>query len=174
MTKKANGDKLRKDAIREIQERVAQLDGAKDADALGYEIVEQEAEPTTSESIMPTKTKTARKGKTAPKKGQAQKNRKSGAPPLEAKPKKAPRTPKGGDVPKPLSCLGAARKVLGEHRKPMSAPEMIEKAAEKGYWRSPGGKTPAATLYAAIIREISKKGAAARFKKVDRGQFEAA
>lgn len=173
MTKKATSDKLRQDAIREIQQRVEALDGAKDADALGYEIVEQEAEPTTSESTMPTKTKTARKGKTAPKKGQAQKNRKSGAPPLEAKPKKAPRTPKG-DVPKPLSCLAAARKVLGEHRKPMSAPEIIERSAEKGYWKSPGGKTPAATLYAAIIREIAKKGADARFKKVDRGQFVAA
>jgi hypothetical protein len=33
------------------------------------------------------------------------------------------------------------------------------------------GKTPAATLYAAILREIQKKGSEARFKKVDRGQF---
>jgi len=30
------------------------------------------------------------------------------------------------------------------------------------------------TLYAAIIREIAKKGKHARFKKVDRGRFELA
>ena len=34
------------------------------------------------------------------------------------------------------------------------------------------GKTPSATLYAAIIREISKKGKDARFAKVDRGRFQ--
>ena len=43
--------------------------------------------------------------------------------------------------------------------------------AEKGLWSSPKGKTPHATLYAAILREINAKGKAARFKKVDRGQF---
>ena len=43
----------------------------------------------------------------------------------------------------------------------------------KGLWRSPGGKTPEATLYAAIIREIAAKGKAARFSKVERGLFAA-
>ena len=43
--------------------------------------------------------------------------------------------------------------------------------AAKGYWKSPGGKTPAATLYSAILRECQKKGKDARFKKVDRGRF---
>ena len=43
--------------------------------------------------------------------------------------------------------------------------------AAKGYWTSPGGQTPAATLYSALIREIAKKGAEARFVKVERGQF---
>jgi hypothetical protein len=41
----------------------------------------------------------------------------------------------------------------------------------KGLWTSPGGKTPHATLYASILREINTKGKDARFKKVDRGQF---
>jgi hypothetical protein len=36
---------------------------------------------------------------------------------------------------------------------------------------SQGGKTPANTLHAAIGSEIKKKGAAARFEKVGRGQF---
>ncbi len=45
--------------------------------------------------------------------------------------------------------------------------------AAKGYWKSPGGQTPASTLYAAIAREINTKGQDARFKKTDRGLFAA-
>jgi hypothetical protein len=41
----------------------------------------------------------------------------------------------------------------------------------KGYWTSPGGQTPHATLYAAILREINVKGPEARFAKTDRGRF---
>jgi hypothetical protein len=41
----------------------------------------------------------------------------------------------------------------------------------KGYWKSPGGKTPDRTLYSAILREIATKGKDARFKKTERGQF---
>ena len=43
--------------------------------------------------------------------------------------------------------------------------------SDKGYWKSPGGKTPHATLYSAILREIDAKGDAARFRKTDRGKF---
>ena len=43
---------------------------------------------------------------------------------------------------------------------------------EQGLWTSPAGKTPHATLYAAMLREINAKGADARFRKVERGQFE--
>jgi hypothetical protein len=43
--------------------------------------------------------------------------------------------------------------------------------ATQGLWTSPGGKTPAATLYSAIIREIKLKGGEARFRKVERGKF---
>jgi len=43
--------------------------------------------------------------------------------------------------------------------------------AAKGLWTSPGGQTPHALLYAAIMREINAKGDAARFAKVERGQF---
>jgi len=48
---------------------------------------------------------------------------------------------------------------------------MIEAVEAKGYWKSPGGKTPHATLYSAIIREIKLKGTEARFRKTDRGRF---
>jgi hypothetical protein len=53
----------------------------------------------------------------------------------------------------------------------MSCKEMIEAMAQKGYWTSPGGKTPAATLYAAILREVNAKGDGARFTKTEKGKF---
>jgi hypothetical protein len=70
-----------------------------------------------------------------------------------------------------LSALDAAAKVLGENKEPMNTKSMIEAMAAKGYWKSPGGKTPHATLYSAILREIDTKGSEARFKKADRGMF---
>lgn len=70
-----------------------------------------------------------------------------------------------------LSALDAAAKVLAESGAPMTAKTMIDAMASKGYWSSPRGQTPHATLYAAIIREINVKGVESRFAKVDRGQF---
>ena len=57
-----------------------------------------------------------------------------------------------------MSALDAAAKVLAEAKEPMTTKEMIERMAAKGYWKSPGGKTPHATLYSAILREIQQKG----------------
>ena len=70
-----------------------------------------------------------------------------------------------------LSALDAAARVLQESGTSMNCAEMITAMAEKGYWTSPGGKTPAATLYSAILREMDTKGDAARFVKVGKGQF---
>jgi hypothetical protein len=53
----------------------------------------------------------------------------------------------------------------------MTCAEMITAMAEKGYWTSPGGKTPAATLYSAILREVQTKAAVSRFVKTERGKF---
>ena len=74
---------------------------------------------------------------------------------------------------KRVSGLDAAAKVLQESGRPMTTKEMVEAAEAKGYWKSPGGKTPHATVYSAIIREIAKKGAESRFKKTERGKFTA-
>ncbi len=52
----------------------------------------------------------------------------------------------------------------------MGCKDIVEQALAKKLW-STNGKTPAATLYAAIIREISTKGKQARFEKVERGRF---
>jgi hypothetical protein len=70
-----------------------------------------------------------------------------------------------------LSCLNAAAKVLAENGEPMTCKEMIEAMATKGYWTTPGGKTPHATLYSSIAREIRDKGKDSRFKKSERGKF---
>jgi vancomycin resistance protein YoaR len=72
---------------------------------------------------------------------------------------------------KKLSAIDAAAEVLGENGKAMNCKEMIEAMAAKGLWTSPGGKTPHATLYSAILREIATKGKDARFKKTERGKF---
>jgi hypothetical protein len=72
---------------------------------------------------------------------------------------------------KKVSALDAAARVFAEEGRPMTCQEMIDAMAAKGYWTSPGGATPAATLYSAILREMTTKGAAARFIKTDRGKF---
>ena len=100
----------------------------------------------------------------------------SEANPTKAKGEKTPKTPKApkpAKEPKPkrVSALDAAAQVLAASEVPMRAKEMIAAMEAKGLWTSPGGKTPEATLYAAIIREIAAKGTAARFKKHERGVF---
>jgi HB1, ASXL, restriction endonuclease HTH domain len=72
-----------------------------------------------------------------------------------------------------MSALEAAAKVLGEKGEAMSCPDLIDAMSKKGYWTSPNGATPHATLYAAILREINTKGKDARFQKTDRGRFAA-
>jgi hypothetical protein len=104
---------------------------------------------------MSTKTKSAKQTK-------APKAKKGAAKTKAAKPRKA-----GGK----MSALDAAAKVLAEKKEPMTTKALIEVMAAKGYWKSPGGKTPAATLYSGILLEINKKGRESRFKKTERGKF---
>ena len=72
-----------------------------------------------------------------------------------------------------MSALDAAARVLAESGEPMNAKAIIEAMATEGYWTSPGGKTPHATLYAAILREIGVKGDASRFRRTTKGHFAA-
>jgi len=71
-----------------------------------------------------------------------------------------------------LSGLDAAAKVLAEAKEPMNAKAIVETMLAKGLWQT-DGKTPAATIYSAMFREIRQKGDAARFKMVERGKFAA-
>ena len=79
--------------------------------------------------------------------------------------------PAADKAPKKLGQLDAAVKVLGEAEEPMNCKKIVEVMAAKGLWKSPGGKTPEATLASSLLREITKKGHGSRFKKVGRGLF---
>ncbi len=71
-----------------------------------------------------------------------------------------------------ISGLDAAAQVLGKAGEPLSAKVIAQRAIAAG-WKT-NGKTPHATLYSAMIREISTKGKDARFAKAERGRFTAA
>lgn len=94
------------------------------------------------------------------------------APPAP-KPEPKTRAKKARPEPKPkkVSALDAAAKVLATTGEPMTTKAMIEAMTERGLWTSPGGKTPQATLYAAILREVATKGTKARFRKTAPGHF---
>ncbi len=102
-------------------------------------------------------------------------NRKGPQGKKEKQPKEGKRAPKAVKEAKPRAdgCLTIAARLLAESKEPLGTKALIEMMAAKGLWTSPGGKTPAATLYAAIVREISTKGENARFRKSDRGLFAA-
>ena len=86
------------------------------------------------------------------------------------KTKKADTGQRRGPRAKRTSGLDAAVQVLGEAGEPMGCKVMVEKMLAEKLWQTKG-KSPASTIYAAIIREIAAKGDKARFKKTDRGRF---
>lgn len=84
----------------------------------------------------------------------------------------APKTKKVKEkVSEKTSALDAAAEVLKQTGKPMRCQEMIAEMGIQDLWKSLRGKTPHATLYSAILREIENCRDKSRFKKVDRGQF---
>jgi hypothetical protein len=68
--------------------------------------------------------------------------------PDRKKPKPASSAKASGE--QKLSAIDAAAKVLTEAGQPMNTKEMVEAMATKGYWSSPAGKTPHATLYTVV------------------------
>jgi len=105
--------------------------------------------------------------KKAPKKPAASKTKVAKAKPAPVKKAK----PATDAKTKKLSAIDAAAQVLATSKEPLNSKQLIEAMAAKGLWSSPGGKTPAATLYSAILREVNAKGKDARFKKTERGHF---
>jgi HB1, ASXL, restriction endonuclease HTH domain len=92
-------------------------------------------------------------------------------PTQEATTAKGERPPVEAALKQKLSALDAAAKVLGESGQSMTCAELITAMASQGYWSSPRGRTPAGTLYAAILRELQTKGEQSRFVKTQRGKF---
>jgi hypothetical protein len=133
---------------------------------VGHEDGKKKGEPTAKVS----------KGK-KPAKGAAKKpaaEKPDSTPKADAKPKaekKAKAKPGAGD--KKLSAINAAHKVLADTGKALNCQELIAAMTEKGLWTSPGGLTPAATLYSAILRELKAKGGQSRFRKTEKGKFAA-
>ena len=83
---------------------------------------------------------------------------KTAKPPKEKKPRK----PSG---------LDAAAQVLAKSKEPMRSKDIVDAMLSQGLWTT-NGKTPHATIYAAMSREIQNKDDASRFEKVDRGRFQ--
>ncbi len=71
-----------------------------------------------------------------------------------------------------ISGLDAAAQVLAEAGEALDAKAIAQRAIAAG-WKT-SGKTPHATLYAAMLREIKAKGKEARFARADKGRFTAA
>jgi hypothetical protein len=77
----------------------------------------------------------------------------------------------GRKAGKKLSQIEAAVEILRASSEPMTCQAMVEAMSAKGLWTSPAGKSPDATLYASILRELAKKGKDARFVKAAPGRF---
>ncbi len=91
----------------------------------------------------------------------------------KAKPDATPPATTPPSKPKKVSALSAAAAVLATATEPMTTKDLIAAMAAAGTWISPGGKTPEATLSAAIGREIVTKGDASRFRKTGPGRYAA-
>ena len=73
---------------------------------------------------------------------------------------------------KAMSLMDAAVHLLSQGTgDPMRCKDIVDLAIKRGLWAPRTGKTPASTLYAAILREITLKGDASRFAKTERGKF---
>ena len=80
-------------------------------------------------------------------------------------------TPDQGQKVNKLSALDAAIRVLAETGQAMTCSELIAAMAAQGYWTSPRGRTPQATLYASFLRELRTRGEKARVVKTSPGKF---
>lgn len=164
-------ERLRKAAIAEIEQRLedasTQNGHVPDAEGITESKPKRAKGKKPADETTPVKTKEPKSKKAAATKDSTK--------PATPKPAKQPKA-KVEKVAKPatptrLSALDAAATVLAASDRPMRASELIAAMSTQGLWRSPDGKTPESTLYAAITREISKQGPQARFRKVERGLF---
>ena len=161
-TSSKSTEKSRREAVAVTQANIDRIDAGLDPSA--EQVASIDVDPKVEIAAARKHAATARGKKTGkvqpPKKTKPAKTAK----PKEAKADKAKKARK-------MSALDAAAQVLARRDKPMTTGALIEAMAAQHLWTSPGGKTPAATLNAAMIREITVKGRASRFKKAGRGLF---
>lgn len=167
---KVAGDKGKKlrEAQAEIGARIAKLDGGKPPRTVAEKAARLEA---AVEQL----------AEAAPAKGKGKIRTHINLATLEVV--EAPSTPaakksRGKQKPKTekrMSALDAAAFLVGERTGVLfDTKSLIAEMESRGLWSSPGGKTPGATLHAAISREIASKGDASRFRKGGRGLWQAA
>ena len=81
----------------------------------------------------------------------------------------------GGDAAvagKTMSLLDAAVHILSLGTgDPMRCKDIVDLVVKRELWTPGKGLTPASTLYASILREITTKGTESRFVKTERGKF---
>lgn len=142
--KKASTDKARKAAIKEIDER---LSGDK-----------QDHEVPSAKEVTNNARLAAHAAKRAPKAATTRKNATDAARANVVRDKR----PSGLDL---------AAQALAKSKEPLGAKDLAERAIKLG-WQTKG-KTPEATLYSAITREIKAKGDTSRFVKTGKGLFAA-
>lgn len=174
-------DKARKAAAGEIAERIKRLDAAEAAPSAEALPTREEADrlaadaaaavfgtavlgPAPNHAGPPWSSTPARKRRTGPGGKRLAAPKKPGKSESRAPGRTAP--PKA----KRLSGLDAAAVVLADAGVPMKAVDMLAEIQKRGLWTS-RGRTPEATLYAAIIREIAARGETSRFRRHDRGLF---
>ena len=160
------GEALTREAMAVINKNLANIEAEEQRAATSANGQAPAATPTPTP---PTAAK-GRKGKPA---AAAKPTTAKNAPKPNVAKKGGPRKTKAVNQPKAkrLSALDASAQVLASSKEPRKTKSLIAEMEKKGLWTSPGGKTPAATLYAAIIREIGTKKREARFIKTERGLF---
>ncbi len=89
---------------------------------------------------------------------------------VKAPPVESLRVERKVEKPRKPSGLDAAAQVLKEAGTPLSCQTIVETMLAKGLWTT-NGKTPAATIYSAMLREIDGKPGESRFVKAGRGTF---
>lgn len=68
------------------------------------------------------------------------------------------------------TALQAAELVLMEMGKPLHCRELVQVMLSKGLWTTKG-RTPAATLYVALRRDMNGKGSDSRLRHAGKGLF---
>lgn len=143
------------------EDTTAATEAAQPASAPAASASEQNTAPAAEDDFMTKQAERARKRATKKSGGKSNPNAPSG----NGRPAKKP----AGE--KKMSLLDAAAQILARRTNPMTAKELVQEAQSRGLWSSPNGKTPEATLNAALHREIKEKGKDSRFTKPEAGKF---